>query len=147
MRHSSIDNAKARNAELAQIHIGVAALGWDEDHYRHVLQAKTGKASAADLDSTGRKRFLEHLRQCGWQQAKKPFSQADKIKWLWRKLKEAGALVDPSEAALMAFVGRTTGVEVSDLRFLPVRDASKVTEGLKAWLNRSTTHQPKRGTR
>lgn len=141
-----VDPHDARKRELAQIHIGRTALGWDEDHYRHVLQAKTGKASSAELDSTGRKRFLEHLRRCGWQQAKKPFSQADKIKWLWLKLNEAGALVDPSEAALMAFVGRTTGVEVSDLRFLPVRDASKVTEGLKAWLNRST-NQPTRGTR
>lgn len=133
---SVIDNNKTRNAELAQIHIGVAALGWDKDHYRHVLQAKTGKASAADLDGTSRKRFLEHLRLCGWQPAKKPFTQADKIKWLWRKLKDAGALNDASEAALMAFVSRAAGIAVSDLRFLPVRDAIKVTEGLKAWLNR-----------
>lgn len=142
---NAIDNPKARSAELAQIHIGIAALGWDKDHYRHVLQANTGKTSAAELDSTGRKRFLEHLRLCGWQQAKKPFSQADKIKWLWRKLKDAGALTDPSEAALMAFVERTASVQVADLRFLPNREAIKVTEGLKAWLNRAT-HQPQRGT-
>lgn len=143
---NAIDNPKARNAELAQIHIGIAALGWDEDHYRHVLQAKTGKASAGELDGTGRKRFLEHLRQCGWQQGKKPFSQADKIKWLWRKLKDAGALTDPSEAALMAFVERTAGIQVADLRFLPTRDAIKVTEGLKAWLNRAAGATQK-GTR
>ncbi|WP_394790497.1 hypothetical protein [Rhodoferax sp.] len=33
----------------------------------------------------------------------------------------------------MAFVGRTAGMAVSDLKFLPVQKASSVIEALKSW--------------
>lgn len=142
-----VDPQDARKRELAQIHMAKAALGWDDDHYRAILLAKTGKPSASELDSTGRKRFIEHLRLCGWKAPQKPFTQADKIKWLWRKLGAAGALTDPSSAALMAFVGRTAGMAVSDLKFLPVREGIKVVEALKSWLDRANTNLSKRGAR
>lgn len=130
----------ARRKELAQIHLGVKALGWSDADYRAILAAKTGKSSAGDLDSAQRKRFIEHLQSCGWQGTKRKFSQAEKIAWYWSQLDKAGALTDASKPALLAFVGRVAGVGVSDLRFLPTAQASTVIEGLKAWLNR---HQRK----
>ena len=107
--------------------------------YRAILYEKTGKRSSAELDAAGRQAFIEHLQRCGWKAARKPFTQADKIAWLWRKLGEAGGLRDASDAALMAFVGRTAGMGVSHLRFLPVAEASKVIEALKKMLDRANS--------
>ncbi|PIG09388.1 uncharacterized protein DUF1018 [Comamonas sp. 26] len=67
----------------------------------------------------------------------KPFGQPEKIKWLWKKLDEAGGLRDGSPAALLAFVGRTLGAEVSDVKFLPTAQASTVIEALKSMLDRA----------
>nr|WP_315237671.1 regulatory protein GemA [uncultured Albidiferax sp.] len=125
-----------RNAELAQIHIGVAALQWTDDDYRVILHSKTGHSSAGKLDAAGRRAFLDHLRACGWKPAKKAFTQADKIQYFWEQLVAAGGVKDGSKAALMAFVGRTAGMAVSDLKFLPVQKASTVIEALKSWSNR-----------
>lgn len=131
--------ADQRRRELAQIHIGRAALGWCEDDYRYHLRHVTGADSAAELDAAGRRRMLDHMAACGWspKRAFKPFGQPEKIKWLWRKLGDTGALHDTSNAALLAFVARTTSMSVADLRFLPVDQASTVIEALKSWLNRA----------
>lgn len=136
----SIDNPKARTRELAQIHIGVAELGWTDDDYRAILFAKTGVRSAAQLDGARRKVFIEHLKQCGWKGHKAPAGpQLSKQQWhirmLWKDLGKAGALDDQSDAALTAFVGRLVGI--SELRFLGTGDASKVIEALKGWLKRA----------
>lgn len=134
-----IDGPKARNNELAQIHIALADLGWSEDDYRAVLFAKTGKRSAGELDGTGRKRFIEHLTACGWTGQKKPAGpRYSRQQWhalmLWRDLGKAGALTDKSDAALNAFIQGQCGV--SDLRFLGTSQASQVIEALKGWLKR-----------
>lgn len=126
-----------RRKQLAQIHIGVAALGWSEADYRAILQAKTGKSSASELDGTGRLRFIEHLRHCGWAAPSKRFTQHEKIEWLWKKLCGASSLPDHSTTALLAFAARVTGSAVSDVRFIPPAAASKVIEALKARLKRA----------
>ena len=61
-----LDTEGARKADLAAIHIAKAEMGWDDDFYRSILKAKCGVGSAGLLDHAGRKRFLEHLRACGW---------------------------------------------------------------------------------
>jgi len=140
MTHASaVDGPLARRNELAQIHIAVAELGWSDDEYRAVLFAKTGKRSAGELDGTGRKRFIEHLKACGWtgrKQAAGP--RYSKQQWhvlmLWRDLGKAGALTDKSDAALNAFIKGQCGV--ADLRFLATSQASQVIEALKSWLKR-----------
>ncbi|WP_054022902.1 regulatory protein GemA, partial [Piscinibacter sakaiensis] len=135
----SLDAARQRKAELAQIHIARADLHLQEDEYRQLLLDVTGKTSSAELDAAGRRRLLAHFKACGWAPKHKPFSQAEKIEWFWRRLGQAGALRDPSAQGLIAFIGRTRGMEVSHPRFLPVRDASAVIEALKAWLKRAST--------
>lgn len=132
--------AEARKRELGHIHQGRAALQWSEDDYRYHLRQQTGKDSAADLDAAGRRKMLDFLATCGWAPkaaAFKPFDQAAKIKWLWRKLAAAGGIRDSSEASLLAFIGRTAGMGVSDVKFLPVAQASTVIEALKSMLDRA----------
>jgi phage gp16-like protein len=140
----AVDGPKARNRELAQIHIAVAELGWSDEDYRAILQTKTGKRSSGELDSTGRKRFIAHLKACGWTGHKAPAPQRlSKQQWhvrmLWKDLGRAGALVDTSDAALNTFIEHQ--VHVSDLRFLGTSQASAVIEALKSWLKRASKHR------
>lgn len=136
-----IDSADARKRELALIHIAITALGWDDDHYRAVLFAKTGKRSSGELDGTGRKRFIEHLKACGWSGKKaEAVPRFTRQQWharmLWRDLGRSGALADASDQALDAFVKGLVGVE--SLRFVvSVADATRVIEALKSWLRRA----------
>lgn len=136
-----VDVPKARNNELAQIHIAIADLKWSDDDYRAILFAKTGKRSAGELDSTGRKRFLEHLRACGWnpraKSTSKPLSpQQWRMKKLWKELGAAGALHDGSDKALLAFVKANSTAQVDSLQFVPPRDAHHVIDALQGWLKR-----------
>jgi len=144
--HSSpAQEATLRRRELGHIHQGRSKLGWSDDDYRFHLNNLTGKSSSADLDAAGRAKVLNHMATLGFKPKAsfKPFGQPEKIKWLWKKLDQAGGLRDASDAALLTFVARTTGTSFSDLKFLPTALASKVIEALKSMLDRAkaTQHQ------
>ncbi|ODU36653.1 MAG: hypothetical protein ABT03_15535 [Comamonas sp. SCN 67-35] len=147
--YTSQANAQAqRKRELGHIHQGKAALAWSDDDYRFHLRNLTGKTSASELDAAGRAKVLAHMATLGYKPKAstfKPFDQAAKIKWLWRKIGEANGLRDASPAALLAFVGNTTGTGYSSLDFLPTLEASKVIEALKAMLDRAKRAQAKEG--
>ena len=147
--HTNAANVTAqRKRELGHIHQGQKALHWSEDDYRFHLLQLTGKTSAGDLDATGRAVVLAHMDKLGYRpkaSTSKPFDQADKIAWLWKEIGKHDGLRDASPAALMAFVGRTTGTGVSDLKFLPTLEASKVIEALKAMLDRAKRAQAQEG--
>ena len=55
-----------RRGELAQIHIARQQLGMDDDTYRNVLWTVARVRSSADLDWSGRKRVLDHMKACGF---------------------------------------------------------------------------------
>lgn len=136
--------AAQRKRELGHIHQGKAALAWSDDDYHFHLSNLTDKTSAAELDAAGRAKVLAHMAKLGYTPKAstfKPFGQPEKIEWLWKKFGEHGGLRDASPAALLAFVSRTTGTAVSDVRFLPTLDASKVIEALKAMLDRAKRAQ------
>ena len=139
--HTSKTNIEAaRKRDLGHIHQGKKALAWTNEDYRFHLVNLTGKSSSGELDAAGRAKVLAHMATLGFKpkaQAFKPFDQAAKIKWLWRKIGEAGGLRDASPQALLAFVGRTTGTGVDDVNFLPTAAASKVIEALKSMLDRA----------
>lgn len=142
--HAATNPDSARRRELGHIHQGKSALRWSDDDYRFHLCNLTGKRSAAELDATGRRLVLAHMASLGYtpKAAKfRQFDQAEKIKWLWRKIGEAGGLRDPSPSALLTLVGRTTGMGVADVKFLPTQEASQVIEALKAMLDRAKTAQ------
>lgn len=135
--------ADIRKRELAQIHIARQQLGMDEETYRAMLWAVARVRSAKDLDWTGRKRVLDHLKMSGFKvrpaKAAKTRSLARddrsrKIRALWLDLHRLGEVRDPSEAALATFVQRQTGVEA--LQWLDGAQASRVIEQLKQWLAR-----------
>lgn len=54
-------------SQLALIHLAKKQLGMDEDAYRQMLRSVAGASSAAELDSDGLDRVMEHLRSCGFE--------------------------------------------------------------------------------
>jgi hypothetical protein len=136
-----VDDADARKADLAAIHIGKAQLGWDESFYREILWTVCRVKSSADLDFSGRKRLLDHMRKCGWTSGKSPQRrplaadpQSQMIRGLWLELHELGYVADASETALAAWVKRETGVQA--LQWLKPAQRSQSIEKLKLWRDR-----------
>jgi phage gp16-like protein len=132
-----------RNAELAAIHVAKKALALDEATYRDFLFATTGRRSAAELNDGQRQQVIELLRSRGFKRtpAEEKFArrmadnrQLAMIRGLWKKLRYAGALADPSERHLSAFVKKMTGIERAE--WLAPEEAIKVIEALKSWLGR-----------
>ena len=145
-----LDRPTGRQADLAAIHIAKKRLNWDDSTYRDVMFSVCRVRSSADLDFTGRKRFLAHLQTCVRQlglvepprraprapsrnpEALKP-TQA-KMWSLWMQLADAELVEDRTMAALRAFAKRQTGVDQLD--WLNRRQEDLVIESLKQWLSR-----------
>lgn len=133
-----------RKRELAQIHIAKSQLGIDDETYRAMLWTVARVKSAAELDFSGRKRVLDHLKSRGFKvvssrksaqaQPVAPDPQTSKIVALWRALHGAWVVRDPSMKALGKLVHRQTGVARPE--WLSNRAAESVIEALKAWAAR-----------
>ncbi|MGC1400190.1 gp16 family protein [Candidatus Binatus sp.] len=141
-----------RNAELAAIHVAVKQLGLDDSTYRALLFATTGHRSAAELDDGQRQQVIELLRSRGFKRTpaeeKRARRMADNrqlamIRGLWKKLHYAGALSNPSDRHLSAFVKKLTGIERAE--WLAPEEAIKVIEVLKGWLARVVAKAPEPG--
>jgi phage gp16-like protein len=127
-----------RRAEIAQIKIGAKQLALEDDAYRDMLFALARVRSAADLDWTGRKRVIEHLKSCGatvGKQRKRRDAQAEKIKALWDALAQAGVVRDGSAAALSQWLKRQTRVSAAE--WMSSAEASRAIEALKNWAVRA----------
>ncbi|MBE7419870.1 MAG: regulatory protein GemA [Ideonella sp.] len=149
--HHVIDNPGARKADLAAIHIAKAELGWDDDCYRDILFTVCRVRSSALLDHAGRKRFLAHLRACGWSGGVTPrrgparpatapkrpaLTRPQRLIWsLWQQLFEAGVVTDRRMPALLHFIERQTGV--ARLEWLNSAQEDLVIQSLKAWRKRT----------
>ena len=139
--------APARNGDLAAIHIAKAKLGLDDDAYRDLMATVChGVRSSAELDFTGRRRFLAHLQACLRQQEgagpSRPgavirgrLTPSQRLMWsLWMRLADAGLVTERGMAALQAFARRQTGVDRLD--WLNDQQIDLVIRSLKAWLKR-----------
>ena len=93
-----------RKRELGLIHLAKATMGLSRDDYEHVLQAVTGKTSAADLDAAGRDKLLRHFKAKGFVVKAKAGSaraafirapQVKKLQAMWYSLSEVGAVAQP----------------------------------------------------
>ena len=62
------NQVQIRRKQLAAIHAARRDLGLDEDGYRLMLRQVAGVDSAKDLDASGRRAVLDHLRRVGWSQ-------------------------------------------------------------------------------
>jgi len=134
----------SRKKELAVIHIAKSELGLDDETYRDLLYEWTGEKSSADLDKEGRHEVIEAFKKMGFEPESereerlsiedddKP--QVQKIKQLWLKLHEVGAVTNPSLESLNAYVQRMT--EVDRVQWLGTQDAVMVIEALKGWYSR-----------
>jgi phage gp16-like protein len=147
MGRSVVDGPRARNADLAAIHVTKKALGWDDDTYRAVRQAVLGQRSSADLDHASRKRWLAHLQasltqaQGGAKTPAKPaakrtaWTPRQKLLWsLWMRLCDAGLVEGRHIKALDAWVKRQTTVD--KMEWLTGAQMDAVIEAAKAWLDR-----------
>lgn len=54
-----------RRKDLAKIHLAKKQLGLDDEQYRDLLWVVARVRSSADLDEFGRKKIINHLRDCG----------------------------------------------------------------------------------
>lgn len=124
------------------IHIGKSKLGLD-DTYRDLLTYTTGKNSTKEMTLVQLNAVLNELKRKGFtptapksadkiKQDKDP--QAKLIRHLWLTLHNLGAVKDPSEKALCAYVKRQTGIDL--LAWLPTHKANTVIESLKKWIER-----------
>ena len=136
------DPRDVRRRELAAIHAARRALGLDEDTYRDLLEAWTGKRSAAQLTDEERQFVIECFRRLGFSRRTDEVQvepddpeQTKLIKNLWLRLYRMRQVRNPSLAALNHWVRRMTGI--SHVRWLPPHEANICIEALKSWLKRS----------
>ncbi|GKT19764.1 regulatory protein GemA [Acidovorax sp. SUPP2522] len=115
----------------------------DEPGYRDILRAASGGRhdSAAAMSYADLKAALERLKRAGFKVRKPAGSRpmvvnpdASKVRALWLFLHALGAVSDPSEQALAAYVRRT--VKVDDLRWARGDRVEKLIETLKKWAMR-----------
>ena len=146
------DRDGARRADLAAIHIAKAALGWDDETYRDIMQARCGVRSSALLDFAGRKTLLGHLRasmeQLGIQAPIKPgkgsqrhakaWSPRQRKLWsLWQALADAGLVKHRDRGALDGWIKGQIGVSTID--FCNTHQLDSLIDSAKGWLKRSAT--------
>jgi phage gp16-like protein len=139
----------ARTRLIRLIHVARRELEMDEDTYRIFLAnlpGLDGATSCKDLAIPKLRLVLDAFKlrgfkvrpKAGASTNKRPLAddpQSKLIRHLWLKLHAAGAVRDPSEQALGAFVKAMT--KVGALQWLSSYQASKVIEHLKSWLART----------
>lgn len=143
-----------RKRELAQIHVAKAQLGLDDETYRAMLWTVARVKSSADLDWAGRKKVIDHLKAKGFKikspskpakaAPSRPMAQdpeAKKIRALWIFLHELGAVHNPSEEALSAYVKRIAKVDA--LQWINGYQAETLIESMKKWAMRFLPEQVK----
>lgn len=137
------DGTQLRNAELAQIHIAKSQLGWSDEEYRDILWTVSRVRSAKDLDWSGRKKLLDHMKRCGWKPAAPrkagttkavAHGQPGLVRSLWDELHAAGKVRDPSDKALGAWLKRNGWPE--RVEWLSGAQINRAIEALKKWLDR-----------
>lgn len=140
-----------RQRLIRLIHVAKRDLSMDDDTYRAILLRIGKKASSADLTIPELEKVLEHLKRSGFKvrskskaapkpaQAKpsRPLAQdleSKKIRALWLFLHELGAVKNPSEEALAAYVKRIAGVDA--LQWISGEQAERLIETMKKWAMR-----------
>lgn len=107
-----------RNSLIKLIHVAKREQGLDEPTYRAILKAQGGNESLAAMRLEGMKKVLDYLKAQGFKVRKTKTDRrqaagpdARKVRALWLYLHELGAVRDPSEAALTAYVQRIAKVD------------------------------------
>ena len=136
-----------RQRLIRLIHVAKRDLSLDDDTYRSILQRFGRKESSSDLTVPELEQVLEHLKRSGFKVRSKgkpakpkavkakpsrPLAQdaeSKKIRALWLFLHELGAVKNPSEEALAAYVKRIAGVDA--LQWISGEQAERLIETMK----------------
>lgn len=125
--------AESRARLIKAVRAACRRLGIDDDDRRRIQLDVTGKASMSDMELPEFGKLLDHLNR-DWKGPMGHRSHVGKIRALWWTLYWLGAIAEPGESGLAAFVKRQTGIE--RIAFLGSRQAHSVIEALKAWAAR-----------
>lgn len=128
-----------RNRLIIAIRAACKRQGIDDDTRKDIQQTLIGKASMSDMSVGELGQLLDHFNK-GWKGPMGHRAHIGKIKALWWSLYWLGAIDDPGDRAISAFVERQTGV--SSIKFLDHRKAASVIEALKSWLARLGVEWP-----
>lgn len=131
---------KIREREIRLIHVAKRELGLDNDTYRDMLFALARVRSSSDLDWTGRKKVLDHMKASGFKVRNSPANknakdgEYRKVRALWKELHAIGAVEHDTDDAVRAYVKRMT--KIDDFKFLNGWQTRSVIESLKKWIKR-----------
>lgn len=142
MQRPARNQAADRQRLIRLIHVAKRDLSLDDDTYRAILLQIADKTSSADLTVPELEKVLEHMKRIGFKVRSKskpsrPLAQDEeskKIRALWLFLHELGAVKNPSEEALAAYVKRIAGVDA--LQWINGEQAERVIETMKKWAMR-----------
>ncbi|WFE92287.1 regulatory protein GemA [Roseibium porphyridii] len=131
----------------AKIHVLKRNAGLDEDSYRDLLERETGKRSSKGMTAAEQRKAIRAIERLlpetntakqGTERATGPF--AKKLQALWIAGYNLGVVKNKSDAAMLAFLKRQTGLDHH--RFLQDgRDANKAIDALKLWIRRVTGNE------
>lgn len=153
---TTTDRRQARADQRARliklVHVGRRQLNLSDELYRTILLQQGGAESSGDMGVQQLQKVLDYFKKLGFKvtspkgarthSSRRILSQDDvdkKARAMWLTLHAIGQVRDPSEAALLAYVKRQTGVD----RMEWMRDPIPVIESLKAWLLRTLPDQVK----
>lgn len=134
-----------RTPSTAKIHVARKQLALSDENYRAILVRITGQDTSSGLNDRQVDAVIAEFRRLGWR-PEKAFKPSGKsfvrlIYALWKEAAKVGAVSSSSKPALRAFVERQTrqGGErgIDDPEFLRAADARRVSEALKAMIERA----------
>ena len=142
-------NQDARQRLIRLIHVGKRELGLDDDVYRALLMGSVQKDSTSAMSVLELERVLERMKRSGFKvrvkSARPPaqsrpgrplaqYPEARKVRALWLFLHQLGAVKNPSEEALAAYVKRIAKVDA--LQWTNGNQTEALIETLKKWAMR-----------
>ncbi|PTW61407.1 uncharacterized protein DUF1018 [Breoghania corrubedonensis] len=130
------------SAALKAIHVKRRQMGLDDETYRALLERVTGLGSSKHMNEAQRRLVLVEMDRLGAPKTPRPRSDrasgpyAPKLQALWIAAHNLGVVRDRSDAAMLSFVRRMTGIDHT--RFLrDPTDGSRAIEALKKWIQRA----------
>ena len=139
-----------RQGLIRLIHVAKKDLQLDDETYRSILMRIGKKDSSSNLTVPELEKVLEYLKRSGFKVRSKPKSdgkakakpsrplaqdlESKKVRALWLFLHQLGAVKNPSEEALAAYVKRMVGVDA--LQWISGEQAETLIEALKKWAMR-----------
>lgn len=141
---TSSTRGQERQRLIRLVHVAQRELKLDKETYRAALLTVTGgkKDSCSSMSAAELQLALDHFKRFGFKVRLKPRpsrpvdaeATSKKIRALWLLLRDLGAVSNPSEEALAAYVKRITGVEA--LQWINGRQAERTIETMKKWAMR-----------